>query len=149
MNHGRRPVIHPVTDLARAKALSSTLLLVEPYVDTADCAGFRTGDQEIGLDPNGHASGMTGLVGYGQVDDIERSLQALLDAGAKTPQAIRDAGRRDADRLGEGRRRKYPWVAPVAVRALTVRAGGCTELEPENPNPSPSISIRHEEATPA
>jgi hypothetical protein len=33
--------------------------------------GFRVGDQEIGLDPNGHASGLTGPIGYVEVDDIQ------------------------------------------------------------------------------
>jgi predicted enzyme related to lactoylglutathione lyase len=35
---------------------------------------------------------MTGPVGYWHVDDIEETLQLLLDAGAETQQAIRDVG---------------------------------------------------------
>jgi predicted enzyme related to lactoylglutathione lyase len=59
-------------------------------VDEAYYVGFRVGDQEIGLDPHGHSQGMTGPVGYWHVEDIEKSLGLLLDAGAETQQAIRD-----------------------------------------------------------
>ncbi len=37
--------------------------------------GFKVGDQDIGLGPNGHAKGMTGPVGYRNVNDIKKSLQ--------------------------------------------------------------------------
>lgn len=50
------------------------------------------GDQEIGLDPNGHNQGMTGPVGYYHVNDIKKSLQLLLDAGAQAQQAVKDVG---------------------------------------------------------
>ena len=92
MNQGMKTVIYPVRDVARAKALYSKLLGVEPYVDQAYYVGFRVGDQELGLDPNGHNQGMTGPVGYWEVDDIRKSLQALLDAGAQTQQDVRDVG---------------------------------------------------------
>ena len=92
MTSGIRTVIYPVKDLARAKALYGQLLGVEPYADEAYYVGFRVGDQEIGLDPNGHSQGMTGPVGYWHVDDIEASLQLLLGAGAEEQQAIRDVG---------------------------------------------------------
>ncbi len=65
---------------------------VEPYVDSAYYVGFRVGDQEIGLDPNGHNKGMTGPIGYCQVDDIQKSLQVLLDAGAQTQQEVTNVG---------------------------------------------------------
>lgn len=45
--------------------------------------GFKVGDQDIGLGPNGHAKGMTGPVGYRNVNDMKKSLQLLLDAGAQ------------------------------------------------------------------
>jgi len=35
---------------------------------------------------------MTGPVGYWQVDDIERSLQFLLEAGAQVQQQVKDVG---------------------------------------------------------
>ena len=89
MNQGIRTVIYPVKDIAQARTLFSKLLGVEPYVDEPYYVGFRVGDQEIGLDPNGHKEGMTG---YWHVDDIRGSLQLLLDAGAKALQEVKDVG---------------------------------------------------------
>jgi predicted enzyme related to lactoylglutathione lyase len=92
MTAGMRTVIYPVKDLAQAKTLYGKLLGVAPYADEAYYVGFRVGDQELGLDPNGHSQGMTGPVGYWYVDDIKESLKLLLDAGAEAQQAIRDVG---------------------------------------------------------
>jgi predicted enzyme related to lactoylglutathione lyase len=89
MNQGVRTIIYPVKDIARAKTLFRKLLGVEPYADHTYYVGFRVGDQEIGLDPNGHKAGMTA---YYSVDDIKQSLQALLDAGALIQQEIKDVG---------------------------------------------------------
>jgi predicted enzyme related to lactoylglutathione lyase len=89
MNQGIRTVIYPVKDIAQAKALFSKLLGVAPYADAAYYVGFRVGDQEIGLDPNGHKHGMTA---YYHVDDIKKGLQMLLDAGAQVQQEIKDVG---------------------------------------------------------
>jgi predicted enzyme related to lactoylglutathione lyase len=92
MEQGFGVVIYPVSDLAQAKTLYRTLLGVEPYVDEAYYVGFRVGGQEIGLDPHGHRKGTTGPVGYWHVNDIQTSLQLLLDAGAQTQQAVQDVG---------------------------------------------------------
>ena len=62
-------------------------------MDSPYYVGFRVGDQEIGLDPNGHNQGMTGPIGYYQVDDIKQSLQSLLDAGGQVQQDVKDVGR--------------------------------------------------------
>ena len=83
---------YPVSDLAQAKTLISKLLGVQPYYDQPYYVGFKVGDQEIGLDPNDHKQGMTRPVGYGQVGDIKKSLQLLLDAGAQVQQEIKDVG---------------------------------------------------------
>lgn len=89
---GIKTVIYPVTDAAKAKALFSELLGVEPYADQPYYVGFKVSDQDIGLDPNGHRSGMTGPVAYLHVDDIQRSLQVLLDAGGEAQGSIREVG---------------------------------------------------------
>ncbi len=89
MNQGIRTVIYPVKDITQAKALFSKLLGVAPYADAAYYVGFRVGDQEIGLDPNGHKHGMTA---YYHVDDIKKGLQLLLDGGAQVQQEIKDVG---------------------------------------------------------
>jgi predicted enzyme related to lactoylglutathione lyase len=92
MSSGIRTVIFPVRDLAQAKALYGTLLGVEPYADEAYYVGYRVEGQEIGLDPNGHSQGMTGPVGYWDVDDIQESLKLLLDAGAEVQRPVGDVG---------------------------------------------------------
>ncbi|MBI2862397.1 MAG: glyoxalase [Chloroflexi bacterium] len=92
MNQGIKTIVYPVKDMARAKMLYSKLLGTEPYADTAYYVGFRLGDQEIGSDPNGHKTGMTGPVGYCHVSDIKESLRLLLDAGAQTQQEVKDVG---------------------------------------------------------
>ena len=92
MDQSVRLFIYPVKDIAQAQKLYSTLLGVAPYVDGAYYVGFKVGDQEIGLDPNGHSQGMTGPIRYWQVDDIKASLQLLLDAGAQVQQEAKDVG---------------------------------------------------------
>ena len=87
-----KTLIYPVKDMARARTLYRQLLGIEPYVDEAYYVGFRVGDQEIGLDPKGHNKGMTGPVGYWHVNDIKKTLQLLLDAGAQIQQEVKDVG---------------------------------------------------------
>ena len=92
MFQGVSTIIYPVKDIAQAKTLYSKLLGVKPYADEAYYVGFRIGDQDIGLDPNGYKKGMTMPVAYYNVDDIRKSLQVLLDAGAQLQQDVRDVG---------------------------------------------------------
>ncbi len=92
MTSGMKTVIYPVTDLAAAKQLYGTLLGVAPYADEAYYVGFQVDGQNVGLDPNGHRTGMTGPVGYWHVDDINETLAALLERGAETQQPTRDVG---------------------------------------------------------
>ncbi len=89
MNQGIKTVIYPVSDIAQAKAMYRALLGVEPYADQAYYVGFKVGDQDIGLDPNGHKAGVTA---YHHVDDVRKTLQALLDAGAQLEQDVKDVG---------------------------------------------------------
>ena len=92
MTDGVKTIIFPVSDLARAKMVFSTLLGVQPYADQPYYVGFSAAGQEIGLDPNGHRQGMTGPVAYWNVADIRASVRALLDAGAVVRQEVRDVG---------------------------------------------------------
>ena len=89
MSQGIKTIIYPVKDVTRAKKIFTALSGVEPYADQPYYVGFRFGDQEIGLDPNGHKDGTTA---YWHVDDIKASLQQLLDAGAQTLQYVKDVG---------------------------------------------------------
>jgi len=92
MNHGVRTILYPVKDLAKAKTLYSKLLGIKPYMDESYYVGFRIGDQEIGLDPNGYNHVMTGPVGYYHISDIKKCLQDLLAAGAQILEEIKDVG---------------------------------------------------------
>jgi predicted enzyme related to lactoylglutathione lyase len=92
MVQGIKLLVYPVKDIAQAKTVYSKLLGVEPYVDSPYYVGFRVGEQEIGLDPNGHSKDMTGPIDYWQVRDIRESLQVALDAGAQLQQEIQDVG---------------------------------------------------------
>ena len=92
MNKGIKTVIYPVRDIAQAKKLYSTLLGIEPIMDQPYYVGFKVGDQDIGLDPNGHSKGITGSLAYWHVDDLKKSLQQLLDAGAQLQQEVQDVG---------------------------------------------------------
>jgi predicted enzyme related to lactoylglutathione lyase len=89
MNKGIKLLVYPIKDIAKAKKLYSTLLGVEPYVDSAYYVGFKIGDIEIGLDPNGQSNGP---IVYSDVEDIKESLQQLLDAGAQINQDVKDVG---------------------------------------------------------
>ncbi|MFE0254856.1 VOC family protein [Streptomyces sp. NPDC059010] len=92
MTAGVNTIIYPVKDLDRAKALFSALLGTEPYADEPYYVGFKEAGQDVGLDPNGHAKGMTGPVPYWHVTDIRATLAALLAAGAETLQDVKDVG---------------------------------------------------------
>lgn len=92
MSAGIKTIIFPVRDVAAAKGLFTELVGAEPYADSPYYVGYRIGDQEIGLDPNGHKSGLTGPVGYWEVDDIKGTVQTLADHGAQVVQEPRDVG---------------------------------------------------------
>ncbi|HET6566425.1 MAG TPA: VOC family protein [Rhodothermales bacterium] len=89
MTSGIKTIIYPVKDLDQAKEIYGKLLGAEPYADAPYYVGFRVGDQEIGLDPNGHSHGMTA---YWHVDDIVTAVKQLEDAGAETLQEVHDVG---------------------------------------------------------
>jgi predicted enzyme related to lactoylglutathione lyase len=92
MNQGIKTVIYPVEDLAKAKALYTSLIGTPPPMDQPYYVGWKVDGQDIGLDPNGHSQGMTGPLAYWHVDDIQTALKALLDAGAVTNQEVKDVG---------------------------------------------------------
>jgi predicted enzyme related to lactoylglutathione lyase len=90
MNQGVKTIIYPVKDMAKAKALFTKLLGVEPYADQPFYVGFKIGDQDIGLVPITSQQGKAGMTAFYHVDNIKHSLQLLLDAGAKVQQDIKD-----------------------------------------------------------
>jgi predicted enzyme related to lactoylglutathione lyase len=92
MNEGVKTIIYPVRDLARAKTLFGALLEREPVHDAPYYVGFKVEGQDVGLDPNGHSQGMTGPLSYFHVDDLKKTLKALLDAGAEALEEVKDVG---------------------------------------------------------
>src|SRR2546423_15027869 len=90
MASGLETIIYPVKDLAAAKQLFGTAFGVPPYIDEPYYVAFNVGGQDVGLDPNGHAKGMTGPVTYWRVDDINESLAALAAPGAGTQKPVTD-----------------------------------------------------------
>jgi predicted enzyme related to lactoylglutathione lyase len=89
MNKGVKSIVYPVKDAAQAKVFFRTLFGIDPYVDNPYYVGFKVGDLDIGLDPNGHKEGMTV---YYHVNDIRQSLQSLVAAGATIIQEVKDIG---------------------------------------------------------
>jgi predicted enzyme related to lactoylglutathione lyase len=92
MSNGFSLLVCPVQDVAKAKALYSTLLGTEPYADAPYYVGFRVGDQELGLDPNGHKSGLSAPLAYYEVDDINAKLQTLSASGAEVLMPVTNVG---------------------------------------------------------
>jgi predicted enzyme related to lactoylglutathione lyase len=92
MTAGIRTVIYPVSDLARAKELLTVLTGGEPVLDAPYYVQFDVDGQNIGLDPHGHRHGQAGPVAYWHVDDVAKSLAALVEAGAEVVQEPTDVG---------------------------------------------------------
>lgn len=87
-----KTVLHPVTDLERAKRVYTALLGVTPETDESSYAGFDAGGQHIGLVPDGGPQGMTAPVCYWHVLDIEAKLAEVTEAGATVRDPVRDVG---------------------------------------------------------
>ena len=92
MTEGMQTVIYPVRDLAAAKELYTALLGTAPHTDAPYYVGFRINDQDVALDPNGHAQGMTGPVGFWHVASMDDALAAVTARGATVVSAPRDVG---------------------------------------------------------
>jgi|tagenome__1003787_1003787.scaffolds.fasta_scaffold20866338_2 predicted enzyme related to lactoylglutathione lyase len=112
---GIKTVLHPVSDLARAKEVYAALLGIQPQADSSYYVGFDTAGQHIGLVPGGGPQGMTDRTGagvqakgqegmpdkrhsmsspvaYWHVDDIEAKLAEVTAAGATVKEPAHDVG---------------------------------------------------------
>ena len=89
---GIKTVLHPVTDLAAAKAVYTALLGIPPQNDAPYYVGYEAEGQQIGLVPGGGAGGMTSPVAYWHVADIEAKLAEVTAAGATLKEAAHDVG---------------------------------------------------------
>ncbi len=92
VTQGIKTVLHPVSDLAAAKAVYTALLGFPPQHDSSYYVGFDAGDQHIGLVPKGGPQSMTSPVAYWHVPDIEAKLAEVTAAGAVVKDAPRDVG---------------------------------------------------------
>ena len=89
---GIKTVLHPVSDLAKAKPVYAALLGVEPIADAPYYVGFEAAGQHIGLVPGGGPQDMTSPVAYWHVPDIEAKLAEVIAAGATVREPAHDVG---------------------------------------------------------
>jgi len=89
---GIKTVLHPVSDLAAAKAVYTALIGTPPQADDSFYVGFEAEGQHIGLVPGGGPQGMTSPVAYWHVSDIEAKLAEVTAAGAAVHEPPRDVG---------------------------------------------------------
>jgi predicted enzyme related to lactoylglutathione lyase len=89
---GIKIVLHPVSDLAAAKAMYSALLGMQPQADSKYYVGFEAEGQQIGLVPGGGPQGETSPVAYWQVSDIEAKLAEVTAAGGTRREEPHDVG---------------------------------------------------------
>jgi predicted enzyme related to lactoylglutathione lyase len=86
---GIKTVLHPVSDLAKAKAVYAALLGMRPQHDASYYVGFDAEGQHIGLVPGG---AMTSPVTYWHVSDIEAKLAEVTAAGGTVHEPAHDVG---------------------------------------------------------
>jgi len=84
-------IVYPAADLAAAKRFFRELLGTDPYADTPQYVGYKSGDMEIGLIPNREQRESAPLP-YWTVSDIAASVKALEGAGGSIVQPISDVG---------------------------------------------------------
>ena len=89
---GIKTVLHPVSDLEKAKPIYAALLGVAPTADAPYYVGFEAAGQHIGLVPGGGPQGMTTPVAYWHVADIEAKLAEVTAAGAIVKEPAHDVG---------------------------------------------------------
>jgi predicted enzyme related to lactoylglutathione lyase len=87
---GIKTVLHPVSDLATARAVYAALLGVPAQTDGSYYVGFEAESQHIGLVPG--PQGMSSPVAYWHVPEIEAKLAEVTAAGATVKEPARDVG---------------------------------------------------------
>jgi predicted enzyme related to lactoylglutathione lyase len=89
---GIKTVLHPVSDLTKAKAVYTALIGAPPQTDESYYVGYEAEGQHIGLVPDGGPQGMTSPVPYWHVLDIEAKLAEVTAAGAIVNEPAHDVG---------------------------------------------------------
>jgi predicted enzyme related to lactoylglutathione lyase len=89
---GIKTVLHPVSDLEKAKPVYTALLGTPPQHDAPYYVGYEAAGQHIGLVPAGGPEGMTSPVTFWHVADIEAKLAEVTAAGAAVKEAPHNVG---------------------------------------------------------
>ncbi|GAA4245392.1 VOC family protein [Dactylosporangium darangshiense] len=89
---GVQTILHPVTDLEKAKAVYTALLGQEPTTDSEYYVGYEVAGQQIGLVPGGGPQGMTSPVAHWHVTDIEAKIAEVTAAGGTVKDSARNVG---------------------------------------------------------
>ena len=89
---GIKTVLHPVSDLEKAKAVYVALLGIQPQTDSSYYVGFDVAGQHIGLVPGGGPQGMTSPVAYWHVPDLDAKLAEVTAAGATVKEPAHNVG---------------------------------------------------------
>ena len=84
-------IIYTAEDLPAGKRFFRELIGADPYADTPQYVGYKSGDIEIGLVPKA-GKGAPSALAYWTVSDIAASIQALESAGGTVVQAPTDVG---------------------------------------------------------
>ena len=89
---GIKTVLHPVSDLERAKPVYTALLGLPPSADSSYYVGYESAGQQIGLVPGRGPKDSASPVAYWHVADIEAKLAEVPAAGAAVKDPARDVG---------------------------------------------------------
>jgi predicted enzyme related to lactoylglutathione lyase len=89
---GIKTVLHPVSDLEKAKPVYAALLGIGPQADADYYVGFDAAGQHIGLVPGGGPQGMASPVAYWHVPDIEAKIAEVTAAGATMKEPAHNVG---------------------------------------------------------
>jgi predicted enzyme related to lactoylglutathione lyase len=82
-------IVYKAADIGKAKPFFRALLGCDPYADSPYYVGYKYGEMEIGLVPQGSNAAPGGLA-YWTVGDIESSVKALVAAGGEIVQPATD-----------------------------------------------------------
>lgn len=91
-NQGIKTVLHPVSDVERAKAVYTALLGQAPQADGPYYVGYDVAGQHIGLLPGGGPQQLTAPLAYWHVSDIAAKLAEVTAAGATVKEPASDVG---------------------------------------------------------
>ena len=91
---GLRTAIYKVKDLQEGKQWYRTILGIDPYFDETFYVGFNVGGFELGLipDDDNTRDGTGGAIAYWGVDDVQKTFDSLISAGATAHERPHDVG---------------------------------------------------------